>query len=275
MKGFALTCFFLLGVKIGFANKILAQNISKKFTNISLYTNFSNYYLSPSIVKKTFTKTTIDKYVTVKINVPVYILNELFGDLPKAVSLANKYAGQKYQIRKMTNAFNSNYVCYQAFDGYKTHAQIYPLLEITNAHSQISNNSSHFKYFCQGEYKGFLHLKGKFFMELRIMDMGVYSQIDVKAYFQLTTPFLSGIAFLLRQNKSFRNNLNKIINATIQNIVNVGRRTAYKHFAAQKTVISPTKPVNNNVTSTNLSNYLLPLKTRANTNPPSKEFTND
>ncbi len=206
--------------------KLFAE-ANKKFTNLAAVSNFLDYYLTEKTTKKAFTKRTLARDVKVKIKVPSYILSEIFADLNKAVFLANKYAKQKYEIELIENKFNDKYVCYGAFDGYKTDAEIYPLFEKTN-------NPSHFKYFCRGTYKTAIPIKGFFFMDVKIKSVGAYSQLEVQSYFHLASLFLSSIIYDLRSYKSFREKMNKIIDATIKNMISVGRVTSLRYFREKK-----------------------------------------
>ena len=203
---------------------------NRKFTNVSAISNFLNHYIPKKTAKKAFNKKTIHREITVTIHTPLYILSEIFANLPKAVSLANKYAKQKYEIELTNNNFNEKYPCYSAFDGYKTHAEIYPLFEKTN-------NPAHFKYFCQGIYKTFIPIKGFFFMNVSMKEIGYdRSQIKVNTYFQLSSFFLSSIIYDLRSYKSFRKKMNQIIEATIKNMVAVGRVTSLNYFREKQRI---------------------------------------
>ena len=219
-------CFISLAITLTFGR--LSAEIPRKFTNFHLATNFAAYYLPEDMVEDGFTKHTIYRAVDIKIYVPVFIFSEIFADLPKAVFLANKYAKQKYEIEPIPNPIKSSYPCYGAFDGYKTQAEIYPLFEETNI------SSSHFKYYCQGEYDTFITLEGFFFMDIKIKKVGTYSHLHIDAYFQLSNWFLATLAYALMSSKSFRDRIEKIVDATVSNMVAVGKRTAYYYYYREK-----------------------------------------
>ena len=196
------------------------------FTNTDAKTNYFEYYIPKKTIKKIFNKRSINRDVLVKVKIPTAILSEVFTNLEMVVSLANKYARQKFQVKLAENEIEKDQACFWAFDGYKTYAYIYPLLE-----DNSNPEDAHFVYYCTGKYQGKVSIKGFFILDMRIRRHEARSVVDIKFYFQLANPFISFVTYFLRkENDNFNLRLERLIDSTIQHLVAVGKKTAYGYY---------------------------------------------
>ena len=197
------------------------------FTNTDDKKNYFAYYIPKKTVKKVFNKRTISRHVLTRVKVPTAILSEIFANLERVVSLANEHARQKFQIKSTENEIEKDHPCFWVFDGFKTYAHIYPLLE-----DNRNPEDSHFVYYCRGIYKGKISIKGFFILDMRIIRQEEMSVVDIKSYFKLANPFFSVVTYFLRkENESFNLRLERMIDSTIRHLVAVGKKTAYGYYA--------------------------------------------
>ena len=198
------------------------------FTNAATQTNYTKYYISKKKIKKVFNKRTIHRHVLVQLKVPTAFLSEIFTNLEKVIFLANKYAGQKYEIKSIKNEIEKSFPCFWTFDGDKAYAYVYPLLE-DNANPE----DAHFVYYGIGGYEGAVKMKGLFILDMHILRQGAMTVVDIKSYFQLANPFLSFVTYFLRkENEKFNTKLEKIIDESIKQMVAAGEKTAYHYYAS-------------------------------------------
>ncbi len=190
-----------------------------RFTALGVKTN---------AVDKVFHDKTIKKSLFFVIDVPPDIFESLFIDLEFAVQKANLYARKKYKIKKLGIAPTN---CFDAFDGEKTYARIFPL--------QSVRGNGEYIYYIDGYYQSLFRIRGNMILDIKFESQGSNTFFYINSYISIADPFLRDLAQFMMSSAKFRKDMDRIIESTINEVRRVGFLTAR---TLQRMRTDPPKP---------------------------------
>ncbi|MBN8218078.1 MAG: hypothetical protein J0L75_15660 [Spirochaetes bacterium] len=162
-------------------------------------------------IAATFHSRTIERRLLFSIDVKPEVFQALFGDLGFAVKMARLHAKKLYEI---SNA--GPY--YKAWDGERTWATIWPI------HADAESGT--YVYFIQGVYKGGITVSGSMVMEVSFQNRLGNTFFRIATYISIDDPFMRELTQFLRNFKSFKDYLDRLIDGTVGEIRRVGFITA-------------------------------------------------
>lgn len=176
---------------------------------------YLSYGLRSNDIAQTFHSRTIQKQLFFVIDVPRDIFNSLFDDLEYAVAKANLHARKKYKITK-GGAAPTNF--FDAFDGDKTYARIYPL--------HVDHENNEYVYFINGYYQSVFRVYGNMILDIKFETQGPNTFFYINSYISINDPLLRDIAQFMMNFKKFKENMDRIIESTIREVQRTGFTTA-------------------------------------------------
>lgn len=167
---------------------------------------------------------TIQRRLLFSIDVKPDVFNTVFSDLEYAVQMVRLHAKKPYTISNTGAA-------YKAWDGERTWATIRVL--------QADSNANHYVYLIQGVYKGGITVSGSMVMEVLFQNRAGNTFFQINTYISIDDPFMRELTQFLRNFKSFKDYLDRLIDGTVGEIRRVGFITARALVQARPALPAP------------------------------------